>query len=219
MKYFIVVAFCMGLKCALSQGVGEWTWMKGDSTYANDYTDMHSYGLKGTYSDSIIVPKIYGSACWSKGHRLYLLGGSTPDLISYVSSSQNTMWKYNIDSNKWCWLKGEEFNDQSYSSFDYWGIQGIGDSITFPIHRENSAYCTDNDGNFWLFGGYIQDDLWKYDVATNIWTWMKGPFNMSHHYGTQGVPDSLNNPPPGQFGQMWTDKQGNLWLYGGVAPS
>ncbi|MEO5675501.1 MAG: kelch repeat-containing protein, partial [Chitinophagales bacterium] len=220
MKYFIVVAFCMGLKCALSQGVGEWTWMKGDSTYANDYTDMHSYGVKGTYSDSIIVPKLYGSVYWSNGNRLYLLGGSAPDLINYVSNSQNTMWEYNVDSNKWRWLKGEEYNHLDNFILDYWGIQGSGDSITFPVLRESSAGCTDYDGNFWLFGGYSENDLWEYNIVTNVWTWMKGSvFGIYHHYGTQGVPDSLNNPPPGPFGEMWADKQGNLWLYGGEAMS
>ncbi|HYV90604.1 MAG TPA: T9SS type A sorting domain-containing protein [Chitinophagales bacterium] len=50
------------------------------------------------------------------------------------------------------------------------------------------------------------------------WTWMHGSssYNPNATYGTQGIPDSLNEPP-GVYGpDCWTDHEGNFWLFGGV---
>src|SRR5437762_12629844 len=49
------------------------------------------------------------------------------------------------------------------------------------------------------------------------WTWMKGSstYNSMGTFGTQGVPDPANTPPGLYEPYEWTDKQGNLWLFGG----
>jgi len=37
---------------------------------------------------------------------------------------------------------------------------------------------TDSQGALWLYGGIngegVGEDLWKYDIGTNEWTWMSG---------------------------------------------
>ncbi len=72
--------------------------------------------------------------------------------------------------------------------------------------RENESISwTDSHGNLWLFGGYgygsttssgYLNDLWRYDPATNQWTWMSGANTIDQVgvYGTKGVPAAANVP-------------------------
>jgi gliding motility-associated-like protein len=116
--------------------------------------------------------------------------------------------------------------DSAGSNGNY-GIKGVADSNNNPCGRYQSAYWTDKAGNFWLFGGVTwqsgphleQNDLWKYDVNTNMWTWVNGPqFNgdVNGNYGIKGIP-SVNNYPSvrGWGANCWTDTSGMLWLFGG----
>ncbi len=60
------------------------------------------------------------------------------------------------------------------------------------------------------------------------WTWMGGSSTVPYSgpggevggqpgsYGALGVPDAANNPGGRTGGGSWTDKDGNLWLFGGV---
>jgi len=64
----------------------------------------------------------------------------------------------------------------------------------------------DASGNLWLFGGYglanttatfgDMNDLWKYNIATNMWTWMGGDNTVSTSgvYGTMGTTAAGNKP-------------------------
>ncbi|GAB4092885.1 kelch repeat-containing protein [Flaviaesturariibacter terrae] len=50
------------------------------------------------------------------------------------------------------------------------------------------------------------------------WTWVNGDGNFSptpSHYGTRGVASAPNKPPHRANACTWTDKQGNLWMFGG----
>lgn len=53
-----------------------------------------------------------------------------------------------------------------------------------------------------------------------VWTWISGDstVNSVGVYGTQGVPSVSNHPPAMYEYAEWKDKQGNFWLYGGMAP-
>jgi cell division septation protein DedD len=61
------------------------------------------------------------------------------------------------------------------------------------------------------------NDLWKYDPATNNWTWMKGADfpNQYGIYGTQGLAAPDNTPGARSNAVSWTDASGNLWLFSG----
>src|SRR4030095_3747711 len=76
---------------------------------------------------------------------------------------------------EWTWMKGSS-NSGAAGTF---GTQGIPDDTNVPPALYGAAPFTDKDGNFWMFGGYISSGtataLWRYDVTTNQWTWMKGP--------------------------------------------
>jgi hypothetical protein len=104
-------------------------------------------------------------------------------------------------------------------------------STGFPSGRWGASQCTDSSGNLWVFGGQgidgssnlgLLNDLWKYNIAGNTWTWM-GPTNSkvgqnNGNYGTQGTALPANTAGPGgrQTALMWADNSGNIWLFGGL---
>src|SRR5688500_11850651 len=74
-------------------------------------------------------------------------------------------------NSQWKWLKGDSLQNNPGS----YGIKGMPDSTNEPAARYGSTSWSDAAGNLWLFGGFgYFNDLWKYDPATNLWTWMKG---------------------------------------------
>src|SRR5690606_22979182 len=92
-----------------------------------------------------------------------------------------------------------------------------------PGAREGAATWMDNEGNLWLFGGWgvpdfytspgLMNDLWKYDIATNQWTWMHGSPDKSTDsvFGTLGVAADENTPGGRREPMYWTDPDGMFW--------
>jgi len=127
----------------------------------------------------------------------------------------------------WTWMKGSN----APNSLGNYGVKGVAAATNEPPGRYQTCFWTDNQGNFWLFGGVLGsigfgdlgNDLWKYDVGTNMWTWVNGPNCVSAPqpagvYGTQGVPSPANFPAGRGYGaNCWTDNNGDLWLYGGYS--
>lgn len=116
----------------------------------------------------------------------------------------------------WTWLHGVV----GTSAPGNYGVQGVAAPTNEPpAFYKTDACWTDSQGRFWFFGGDLgASALWKYDPATNLWTWVKGPNTngVPGVYGTQGVPAMANNPSPLQLGGLtWVDPQDKLWLFGG----
>ena len=53
----------------------------------------------------------------------------------------------------------------------------------------------------------LLNDVWKYNLSTNQWTWMQGSNepDKAGKYGTQGVTESTNAPGARTFGHGWSD--------------
>ena len=111
-----------------------------------------------------------------------------------------------------------------------YGIKGVESELNNIPGRYRSAFWKDNEGNFWVFGGYGQNsrnsegqknDLWRYRPSTNNWTWMSGDtINNSHGiYGTLGIPNKLNKPGAREACVSWSDSKGNFYLFGGYGLS
>jgi gliding motility-associated-like protein len=108
-----------------------------------------------------------------------------------------------------------------------YGVKGMPADSNLPAARYQSAYWTDKQGNFWMFGGVTflvpgyneQNDMWKFTPSTNQWTWMNGPKFASDpdgEFGIKGISSPNNYPSIRGWGaNCWTDTAGNLWLYGG----
>ncbi len=194
-----------------------WTWMKGDSTLYQPGV----YGTKGAEA-AANKPGWRSMSCgWADGSgNLWLFGGNGAS--SYANSlNYNDLWRYNIATNNWTWMKGENTPDQT----GIYGTQGIAAAANNPASRAEAVTWLDATGKCWLFGGrkgaytpveYL-NDLWQYDPATNNWTWVKGAstFNQTGNYGTPGIANVNNRPGSRMAPNAWRDGSGNLWLFGG----
>jgi N-acetylneuraminic acid mutarotase len=59
------------------------------------------------------------------------------------------------------------------------------------------------------------NDLWRYDMNTNEWTWIKGSTTqVSPVYGTKGVAAAANTPRGWVYSLASTAPDG-IWLFGG----
>ena len=187
----------------------EWTWVKGDSTI-----NKHPvYGIKGVASPlNNPGSRAYCAATWvDTTGNFWLLGTWYSDL-----------WKYDISTNMWTWVNGDTVWNAAVH-----GVQGVPSPLTLPgLRNETCSAWTDSLNNLWIFGGSGKDDsanfgflndLCKYDIATDEWTWMKGSryMNASPNYGTIGIPDPNNDPGGRNTYTKWKDLQGNFWIYGG----
>ena len=204
-KYLIsTLLFISGYLHAYSQA-GEWTWISG--------TDSASvagvYGIQGVPSVNNHPPGAYEYIQWKdRQGNFWIFGGGNPTF--------SDMWKYNPLTNEWTWVKGSAL---TYELPTY-GVQGVPNIANTPGSRYNATPTwVDTTGNLWLFGSnYFQNDLWKYDIGTNEWTWMNGsdlPNALGVH-GVQGVPGPMNVPGARmESSTAWTDAQNNLWMFGG----
>jgi hypothetical protein len=194
-----------------------WTWMKGNGVGL----DTGSYGIQGISAMSNLPPcRGFGIASWTDTTgNLWMYGGYNNTSNGGQDNTFNDLWKFDITSNNWTWMQGSNIPNQS----PIWGVKGVPSPINTPGAR-SEAVCTwtDNSNNLWLFGGDNGNgeqfnDLWKYDISTNQWTWMKGAdsLNSHGHYGTQGIPDTLNTPSARYAYTRWKDAVGNFWMFGG----
>src|SRR5574340_1120869 len=76
----------------------------------------------------------------------------------------------------WTWMHGSNVS----GSPGNFGTIGVAAPTNDPPALYEAGEWTDQQGNFWLFGGLDNGHnehgaLWKYDYASGMWTWMKGP--------------------------------------------
>jgi PA14 domain/Bacterial Ig domain/Secretion system C-terminal sorting domain/Galactose oxidase, central domain len=197
----------------------QWTWMKGSNqeNQPGVYNDQGVGNLLSTPGSRI------NSVSWSdnKNNFLWLFGGQGYSSAISLYGHLNDLWRYDITTNTWIWVKGSNLVNQA----GIYGNLGVIDVANNPGAREGAVRWTDSSGNLWLFGGYgfastgqgYLNDLWRFDHATNSWAWMKGASLVNHEgeYGTPGVSDSAYVPSARYGAVSWVDTAGNLWLFGG----
>ena len=128
-------------------------------------------------------------------------------------------------NNEWTWVSGSD----TPNALGSYGTKGVAAAGNVPGGRISAGSWTDAAGNLWLFGGgdqtgeYVFNDLWKYNPANKLWTWVSGSSNNSQGaygnqlgvYGTRGVAAATNVPGARKSANTWIDSAGNLWLFGG----
>jgi hypothetical protein len=184
---------------------GEWTWM-GGSSLANQ---SGTYGTKGTPAASNVPGARYVAVTWTDtSGNLWLFGG---DNSLTTSGALNDLWEYSTSTGEWTWMSGSSLANQPGT----YGTRGIPAAGNVPGARYLSVSWTDTFGNFWLFGGYYLNDLWRYSAGQ--WTWMGGSNGSGQKgtYGTEGTAAAGNVPGARDQSVSWTDASGNLWLFGG----
>jgi len=157
----------------------------------------------------------FGASSWQTGEGEWVLfsgAGFDPDGNWGLLDD---MWKYSASDNKWTLLSGQRKVDTRK-----WSEQ-----TELPIPRRNAVRWADNQGNLYLMGGIqLNDtehfyDLWKYSVKAGIWNRLSGKTiaNVNAVRGQQKGKDEDGNNPGSRSGAVtWTDKNGNLWLFGGA---
>jgi N-acetylneuraminic acid mutarotase len=193
---------------------GQWTWMGGSNLVGQKGT----YGTQGTAAASNVPGARSSGVAWTDASgAFWLFGGNGLD-SSGTYGYLNDLWKYS--GGQWTWMGGSKFVGREGT----YGTRGTASAGNAPGARGGSVAWTEPSGTFWLFGGNGLDsngvsgglnDLWEYTGGQ--WTWMGGSnlVNQQGTYGTQGTA-SAGNVPGARFEAVsWTDKAGNLWLYGG----
>lgn len=187
-----------------------WTWMGGD--IAGNFAGNH--GVMGVPSPTNTPPSSTENSCtWTKGDDLWFYGG-----MSSGGPYIGDMWRYNISSDEWTWMKG----DTTVNAMPVYGSIGVSSPTNFPGARMCYTRFKDLNNDFWIFGGTssagTKNDLWRFSPLTNEWTWMNGPSGSADpgSYGTGCIPDPTNRPPARTEARAaWTDDCGIFWLFGG----
>ena len=199
---------CLYGICALP-AYAQWTWMGGSNTTGQ----VGVYGKKGMPGAANVPGARYRSISWTDSDGNFWLFGGYGYGNTSTGGRLNDLWRYDAFNNKWTWMGGANTTYQ----VGIYGTKGVPDAANVPGAREDSISWTDGDGNFWLFGGYGYgstasygqlNDLWSYDPATKLWTWVSGAKtrNQPGVYGTKGVPNAAN-VPGARYRQHFLDRQ------------
>jgi N-acetylneuraminic acid mutarotase len=220
--------FCLGAGwSAASAQANQWAWTGG----SNQGYEPPVPGTLGTPAAGNIPAARYETVTWTdKNGNFWLFGGdysSSPngDLIL------NDLWEFNPATKEWGWMAGST----TANTPGVYGTKGAPAVGNVPGSREDASGWTDSQGNLWLFGGYgldsggnwgVLNDLWEFSPASGQWTWMSGSSTVGNCirtgwcaqpsvYGTLGTAGPGNTPGSRDGAITWTDKKGDLWLYGG----
>ncbi len=192
--------------------INQWAWWNGSTSL----TQAAVFGTVGVF-DTLNTPgsrQAYSE--WQDANGLFwFYGGKVTGNNAYAD-----LWAYDPSANKWAFMGGSMQANNS-------GVAGNkceDSSLYYPANRyENKATWKDVCGNFWMLDGTTisslagYNGLWCYVPSLKKWTWTSGSLTSgaTGFYGTKSV-SSPYNKPTGRFGaNSYTDKDGNLWLFGG----
>lgn len=192
----------------------QWTWMGGTTTASANPV----YGTQTVPSTTNIPRASYNLISWKDPSGNFWL---------YDGLYGNEVWKFNPLTAQWAWMSGTSTGAvMSGMVVSVFGTQGVSSSSAHPGERWTSG-VGDAAGNLYIFGGKVPsgtftsrgNDLWKYNISTNQWTWISGTQLINHvgTYGTLGVFSNTSVPAGRRGGHaLWVDNTNNkLWLFGG----
>jgi len=216
---------------------GQWTWVNGPyyGQCTNDPQDLQdcwpTYGTLGVADPANTPPpfRLASSFSGSDGN-LWLIGGMGLD-ARQVGGPLNALWKYDPLKNEWTWMSGgsEFINNRPFPAV--YGSKDVPAKSNTPGSITQPETWSTTDGNLWVYGGTAEDDkgnhgnsddLWSYNIATDMWTWVRGSGTTASSvphpasYGTIGVAAPSNSPGERLEATTWTDARGHLWLFSGL---
>jgi hypothetical protein len=170
MKHISVLLLSYFFIQNISAQSGTWTWMGGDTTY-----DNYGYAIGLGIADASNKPGATNlPEYWTDtAGNFWMFGGMWTPGLNALPSTNNDLWKYDLNTGFWILVR------TGYGGFDY-GFLGVPDSFNYPPPRFGAATWQDKNGDLWMFGGewsagyskVFFNDIWRYNIATNIWTWM-----------------------------------------------
>jgi N-acetylneuraminic acid mutarotase len=198
-----------------SPSTGLWTWMSGSNTPRA----AGVYGTQGVAAAGNVPGARVGGVSWVDHEgNFWLYAGDAFSGGSFL----NDLWRYNPSTGLWTWMSGSS----TPGAAGVYGTQGLAAAGNVPGERDYAVSWTDSSDNLWLFGGNtataasgltVLNDLWRYSPSTGLWTWMSGSNvpGAAGVYGTQELASAGNLPGARFYAVSWTDRSGNLWLFGG----
>jgi len=188
----------------------QWTWVSG----TNQLDDPGMYETKGVPGGT--PPARSGGGAWTDAMgNVWIFGGATMNSAN-SQNILNDLWEFDVATKQWIWIGGSNKPNS-----------GVSTTPPQPGNIFSPAYCKDDQGNFWLFGGN-QDtppfpdaetvrQLWEFSPVTQKWTYVdvSGTFNDIGSYGTQRLASASNHPGARSDSACWSDRSGNIWIFGG----
>ncbi len=194
----------------------EWTWLNGPGGTGG----APVYGTRGVAAPANQPgDRGYGMLSWTDANgNLWLFGGYSNISLIFLAD----FWKYNIGSNEWTWMGGDTLPGSTGNH----GVMGVPSATNIPPpSTENACTWIDAD-NLWFYGGMSQGgpyigDLWRYNISSDQWTWMKGDTSTSALpvYGALGVSSPANFPGARMCYTRWKDSNNDFWIFGGTSTS
>jgi hypothetical protein len=204
-KYFLLLFLPIVVPFFVHAQGGIWTWMRGDGIAV---MSSGNYGVQGIPDPNNNPPARYMATNWKDtSGNFWVFGGFRNNGVNF-----SDLWKYDPVSNIWTWVKGGQLNTGSTGTFGTQGVPNIANNP--PANSLSSACWTDMNNHLWLYHKF--GDIWRYDIPTNTWTWMKGLGIAGQNavYGVQGIPSPLNTPGSNVENKAtWVDSVNNLWVY------
>jgi hypothetical protein len=208
-----------------SPTTSEWVWVDGSIASAN--LPKGVYGTLGVASSGNVPGGRSGAVGWTdSAGALWLFGGAGADSAG-TNGFLNDLWKYTPAAafgalGTWTWMGGSSLVNSVGAS----GTIGVPSTSSVPSARSTASAWLDSSGHFWLFGGLgcydltpgmpicgiDQGDTWEYNPSGGTWTLVQIERSDSP---IPGVPNVANTPMERDSSGAWTDRNGNLWLYGG----
>ena len=145
-----------------SPASGQWSWVSGASTVNQNGT----YGAKGTAAAGNVPGARQHAIAWADSvGNLWLFGGVGVDSVGSYNPL-NDLWEYTPSSNEWTWVSGAN----TVYAVAVYGTQGTPAAGNVSGALLYMVPFTDQQGNFWMFGGYgnaaitsgTLNTLWRY---------------------------------------------------------
>ena len=182
----------------------KWTWLGGSTSHS-------SAGSYGTASSDWPRARYRARGWFDSDDNYWIFGGVFYDGVN-APYPLNDMWKYTVSTQKWTCETGDcnALNLPNTPGGVY--PSTIGETSTaFKIRaRADYNYWVDNQGSFWLYGGYngevhsgadMLSDTWKYNPKTKEWTLL-------------GIEGYMSNTSPGSQAEAlcWLGNDGLPWM-------
>ena len=181
------------------------------------------YGIRGREGANVHPGnRIFSTAWCGKDGMLYLAGGKR-QYAGQIGSGSNSMWRYNIRTARWAWLKGDTSIDPFTNAPGHYGIPGVPDSANSPAGFTYAKGWADRQGDLWLYKLStlpLKTEMWRYQPVTNAWTLMTFDTNAVDATRPEDCYFSkIRCPNPTQYTvpytTNWTDTLGRFWFYEG----
>ncbi len=197
-------------------GHNDWSWFDGSKTSNQKETSTPPPApppAAPTFDTSSPGGRKYPATWTDFNGNLWLFGGyglTFTTGLTPPATQLNDMWEY--------------VNTQNYfgSFYNYWQNLKPALGPGGPSPREGAVTWTQPGagGDLFLFGGEDQllnfyNDIWRYNIAGNTWTLVRGGANNSGVYGTQGTAAAGNTPGARWGATARMDASGNVWVFGG----